>query len=216
MWKDVTSMAAYAFMALFPIVNPVGTAPMFLALTSGADPREQHQISRRVSVYAFILLLVSMILGGVIIRFFGIQIAHVEIAGGLVVFYTAWGMLNSESGGSAAQPDTSGKHLDEMAFFPLTLPITAGPGCIAVAIAIGGRIAHHSLADTLSGYLGATAGVLGVALAVWLCFRFAHGVFSRLGTTGTLVFTKMAAFVLMAIGVEIFWTGLAQLIVALR
>ncbi len=216
MWKDFISMAVYAFMALFPIVNPVGTAPIFLAMTSSAPPSKRHAMARRVSAYAYILLVLSILLGGVIIRFFGIQIADVEIAGGLVVFYTAWGMLNEKEDRTVSAQEMDAKRFDQMAFFPLTLPITAGPGCIAVAIAIGGRIAHPSLLETAGGYLGAAVGVLGVALSVWLCFRFANGVFRKLGPTGTTVFTKTAAFVLMAIGVEIFWDGLAQLIEALH
>ena len=216
MVKVALHLAVYAFMALFPIVNPVGTTPIFLAMTASGSPEVQHRLVRRVSVYAFVLLAVSLVLGGVIIEFFGIQIAHVEIAGGLVVFYTAWEMLNAKDDAAPSQQAADHKRLEEMAFFPLTLPVTAGPGCIAVAIAVGSRIAHRSLEEMLFGYLGAMVGVLGVALAIWLCFRFARGVFAKLGTTGTMVFTKMAAFVLMAIGVEIFWSGLSQLILQLK
>jgi multiple antibiotic resistance protein len=209
-------MAFYAFMALFPIVNPVGTAPIFLAMTAGAPPPQRHALARRVSLYAYLLLLFSILLGGVIIRFFGIQIADVEVAGGLVVFYTAWGMLNEREERAVSPREIDIKRLEQMAFFPLTLPVTAGPGCIAVAIAIGGRIAHQSVLSEAGGYGGAAVGVLGLACSVWLCFRFASGVFRKLGPTGTTVFTKMAAFVLMAIGVEIFWDGLAQLIEGLH
>lgn len=216
MLRVALHLAIYAFMALFPIVNPVGTTPIFLAMTAGASPEMQHRLARRVSAYACVLLVVSLVLGGLIIEFFGIKIAHVEIAGGLVVFYTAWEMLNARDDAVPSQLATERKRLEEMAFFPLTLPITAGPGCIAVAIAVGSRMAHRSLEGILVGYLGAVVGVLGVAFTVWLCFRFAQGVFAKLGTTGTMVFTKMAAFILMAIGVEIFWSGLSQLITELR
>jgi multiple antibiotic resistance protein len=216
MLKGVELMAVYSFMALFPIVNPVGTAPIFLTMTSRITLREQRLLSWKVSLYAFILLVVSVLLGGVIIRFFGIRIAHVEIAGGLILFHTAWEMLNGNREAPTAESGTSLKSVPDMSFFPLTLPITAGPGCIAVAIAIGGRIAHNSLASTLEGYAGAVLGILGVALTVWLCFHFAQRVFSKLGSTGTMVVTKMSAFVLLAIGVEIFWSGLSQLILALH
>ncbi|MGA9752721.1 MAG: MarC family protein [Acidobacteriota bacterium] len=216
MWKDFISMAVYAFMALFPIVNPVGTAPIFLAMTAGASVPQQRHLARRVPLYAFLLLLVSLLLGGLIIRFFGIQIADVEIAGGLVVFYTAWEMLNRPDDRSAPQALADGGRFEQMAFFPLTLPVTAGPGCIAVAIAVGSRIGHRQPEDMAMGYVGAALGLLALAFATWLCFRFAHRVFRKLGTTGTMVFTKMAAFVLMAIGVEIFWNGLSQLIEGLH
>ncbi|MGD1149078.1 MAG: NAAT family transporter [Thermoanaerobaculaceae bacterium] len=209
-------LAIYSFMALFPIVNPVGTTPIFLAMTTGASLETRHRLSRRVSIYACALLVVSLVLGGLIIEFFGIKIAHVEIAGGLVVFYTAWEMLNVRDDVAPSQLAVESGRLEQIAFFPLTLPITAGPGSIAVAIAVSSRIAHRPLDAMLFGYLGAMVGVLVVALTIWLCFRFAQGVFAKLGTTGTMVFTKMAAFILMAIGVEIFWSGLSQLIIELR
>ncbi len=215
MLKGIELAAVYSFMALLPIVNPVGTAPIFLAMIAGASPQQHRQLAWRVSLYAFVLLVASTLLGGVIIRFFGIQIAHVEIAGGLIVFHTAWQMLNETRGSEASTEAGEGKGLEEMAFFPLTLPITAGPGCIAVAIAVGSRAAHPPLRAVPEHYLGTLAGVLGVALAVWLCFRFATTVFDKLGRTGTTVVTKLSAFVLLAIGVEIFWSGLAQLIKAL-
>ncbi len=215
MLKGMEVMAAYSFMALVPIVNPVGTAPIFLAMISGATSRQHRQLAWRVSLYAFILLVVSTLLGGMIIRFLGIQIAHVEIAGGLIVFHTAWQMLNGTQEPAAVDPAGTTKSVEELAFFPLTLPITAGPGCIAVAIAIGSRVGHGPLPGVLESYLGAVLGVLGVSVAVWFCFRFASALFSKLGPTGTTVFTKMSAFVLLAIGVEIFWSGLAQLIRAL-
>ena len=216
MWKDFISMAFYAFMALFPIVNPVGTAPIFLAMTAGASVPQQRHLARRVPLYAYLLLLVSLLLGGLIIRFFGIQIADVEIAGGLVVFYTAWGMLNEKEDRTVSAQEVDAKRFEQMAFFPLTLPITAGPGCIAVAIAVGSRIGHERPEVMVLGYLGAALGLLALVFATWLCFRFAGRLFAKLGPTGTTVFTKMAAFVLMAIGVEIFWDGLAQLIESLR
>ncbi len=214
MLKSVATMAVYAFMALFPLVNPVGTTPIFLSLTVGATPEELRRLTHRVPVYAFFLLLVSLLLGGVIINFFGIQIAHVEVAGGLVVFYSAWEMLSGRSGdgGAGDRVQAAG----DRAFFPLTMPITAGPGCIAVAIAVGSRCVGRSVEGTVAAYLGAALGLLALSVAVWFCFRFASGLFHRLGPTGALVVTKMSAFVLMAIGVEIFWTGLSQLILQLR
>lgn len=214
MLRTVATMAVYAFMALFPLVNPVGTTPIFLSLTAGATQDELGRLTRRVPVYSFFLLLVSLLLGGVIINLFGIQIAHVEVAGGLVVFYSAWEMLSGRSGeqgaGDRSQP------AGDRAFFPLTMPITAGPGCMAVAIAVGSRCVGRSVEGTLASYLGAGLGLLALSLSVWLCFRFASRLFHRLGPTGTLVVTKMSAFVLMAIGVEIFWSGLSQLILQLR
>jgi multiple antibiotic resistance protein len=206
------SITAYVLTALLPLVNPIGCAPVFLSLTEGATHGERWTLARKVALDGFLLLMGTVVFGGLVIRFFGIQVAHVEVAGGLVIFYTAWEMLKGEASDDGDAARNTKKDFHAMAFFPLTLPITIGPGCLAVGIALGSRLGHQSLRGMIPAYAGAGVAILAVMASVWVSYGFAAVVLRRLGPTGTTVVTKLSAFVLMAIGVEILWDGLAELI----
>jgi len=130
-----------AFVTLFPVVNPIGDAPIFLALTQQYPKSAQQILARKIAAYGFALLAVSFLFGSIILDFFGISLFVVEIAGGLVVAATGWSLLNQKDDDSTGS-QTAGTLEDalEHAFFPLTLPITVGPGCISIAITLGARI----------------------------------------------------------------------------
>ncbi|MGC1617261.1 MAG: MarC family protein, partial [Candidatus Acidiferrum sp.] len=128
--------------ALFPIVNPLGGSPIFLTLTREYSARERRALSWRVGVNSFILLVSSCLIGTHILSFFGISLPVVQVGGGLIVISTGWAMLNSSDNDD---DDREGKvrrkvaRRDEFknAFYPLTLPLTVGPGSISVAITLG-------------------------------------------------------------------------------
>src|SRR4051794_13253803 len=117
-----------AFAALFPIINPLGVAPIFLSLTSAYPEPVRRLLSRKIALYGFLLLGTSLTVGNALLTFFGISLAVVQIAGGFVLSNTGWSLLNQESSpsGNGATSGT-GKDALEHAFYPLTLPLTVGP-----------------------------------------------------------------------------------------
>src|SRR3954471_4622680 len=129
----------FGFGALFAIINPYGLAFVFLDRTMGLSERDRANIALRVAIYAFLVLLVSLFAGSEIMRFFGISMPALRIAGGLVVAATGWSILNAAPTTSDGHASSSASYeaVRSMTFFPLTIPLTAGPGTIATAIAIG-------------------------------------------------------------------------------
>jgi len=202
--------------ALIPIVNPIGAAAVFVTMTRSLTPATRTLLARRVALNAFVLLAISMFVGNYILSFFGLSVAFVQVGGGLIVCSVAWALLKQEPD-TAPDPQYIVKPKDGLAkaFYPLTLPLTVGPGSISVAITLGANHANnvHSLLNaTPSLILGAAT----VALSIYLCFRYAHQLTSALGTTGTLVFLRLFAFILLCIGVQIIWNGLSVLLKTLH
>jgi multiple antibiotic resistance protein len=201
----------YAFLSLFSIVNPIGMAPIFLNMTKDYPARERYKIALRVALYGSILLIMALFFGLSILRFFGISLPFIQVSGGLLVFFTAWEMLNAKP---KIKPDEEleALHSHDITFFPLTMPITAGAGSLAITIAIASSLGRDPTWDMGSQYLGVIAAMILVFIFVWICYRFSDSIFTKLGTTGTSVVTRLTAFILLAIGLQMVWSGFQQLI----
>ena len=135
---DVTNAFLLVYAGLFPIINPIGSAPIFLGLTAGCTEAERNTLARRVAINSIFLLAGSMFVGSHLLVFFGITLPVVRIAGGLVVAAFGWKLLQSgvnTDDQNAAKAQQQGASVDS--FYPLTMPLTVGPGGISVAIALG-------------------------------------------------------------------------------
>jgi multiple antibiotic resistance protein len=209
---DFIKVGITAFAALFPVVNPVGDAPIFLSLTQRYPRSVQKLLSRKIAVYGFVLLAVSLVFGAEILSFFGISLVVMQIAGGLVLAATGWNLLNQQSDDSSDQEPGTIEDALQHAFFPLTLPITVGPGSISIAITIGAHLRSQAGPGWEHGYprhfLAALAGMLLVCLLVAVCYGKADQLVRMLGKSGTSILTRLSAFILLAIGVQIVWNGL--------
>jgi multiple antibiotic resistance protein len=191
--------------ALLPIVDPIGSVPVFLAMTPGADRNTRSWLAGQIGINSFLLLVGAMLIGSLVLRAFGLSIPVVQFAGGLVLCALGWNLLSTS--GSAPRSETPmDPDITAKAFYPLTLPVTVDPGSLAVALALG---AHHSASiETLA--VTVTAGVTGVALValtVWLTYRYADRVSSWIGQSRMMVILRLMAFVTLCIGVQISWTG---------
>lgn len=203
------------FAGLFPIVNPIEGAPFFLGLTASLPSAERAMLSRKVAINGFALLLGSMVLGPYLLEFFGIELPVVRIAGGFVVAALGWKLLTQEEwsdhASAAAVPGAPLRKIGS--FYPLTMPMTVGPGSMSVAITIGSRkpagIPRYSeLAEHASGAL---LGLIGIAISIYIAYRFADNLARLLGATGLEVLVRLSAFILMCIGIEIVWSGYSAL-----
>jgi len=210
---DFTKVLLIAFATLFPVVNPIGDAPIFLTLTEQYPQAVQKILARKIAGYGFALLAVSFLFGSEILNFFGISLAVIQIAGGLVVAATGWNLLNQKDESPAA--DESPRSLDDAmahAFYPLTLPITVGPGCISIAITLGAHLRHRAGPGWEHGYprnfIAALLGMFLLCLLVMFCYGNADRLVRFLGKSGTSILTRLSAFILFAIGVQIVWNGL--------
>jgi multiple antibiotic resistance protein len=201
------------FAGLFPIVNPIEAAPFFLAVTTGLSTAERAALARKTAVNGFALLLGSMVLGPWLLQVFGIDLPVVRIAGGLVVTALGWKMLSQENWSDHGHVAGGGTR-KVGAFYPLTMPLTVGPGSMSVAITIGSRKPAGSLPlpELALHALGALAGVVAVAATIYLAYRFAEALARLLGATGLEVMVRLSAFILMCIGIEFVWNGYTALV----
>ncbi|WP_448207748.1 MarC family protein [Azospirillum sp. sgz302134] len=205
-----------AFTALFSIVNPIAMALIFSQVTAERNPRERAQLAMLVSVYSAIVMLTALWAGSYVLNFFGISLAALRIAGGFVVAERAWVLLTAPETHEARKQEQAAPAGDvrESAFFPLTIPFTTGPGTISVAIALGAtRPADPSGLNSF--FLGVSAAALAIALLIWLSYRSADRLVALLGPSRARVLTRLFAFLLFCVGVQILLNGISDALVPL-
>jgi multiple antibiotic resistance protein len=210
-----SALAAFllAFPALFSIVNPFGGAIIFNEVTALQSHAQRVALARRVAVYSTMVMLVALWAGTYILSFFGISLDALRIAGGIVVGVRAYEML-SAPGSQAARKEEEARPVGEAvsedlagyAFFPLTLPFTTGPGTIAVAVSIGTE-RPDGFAPMAAFYAGASFAVLAMAVLIWVSYTAADRLAAVLGVSGRQVVSRVAAFLLLGIGVQIALSG---------
>jgi multiple antibiotic resistance protein len=165
--------------AIFPVVNPPGSALVFLGLTRGATPEIRRVLARRVAINSFFVLVCSLLLGALVLEFYGISIPVLRVAGGFIVAVAGWKLLSEGSHKEleASTEDVARTDLLDRAFYPLTLPLTTGPGTIAVVISLGlSRASYTSSTDEILFVLASLLAVVVIALTIFLCFAYADRV----------------------------------------
>src|ERR1700735_2288945 len=204
-----------AIAALFSIVDPLGGAPIYLAMVSSLTPEDRARTARLVSINSFFLLAVSVLIGAYVLDVFGVSIPAVQVGGGLIVCAIGWAFLMTPAPPAVpARPATPDADvLTQRAFYPLTMPLTVGPGSISVAITLGAN-PPRGLRSLFTTALAHVVGVFIVALSIYLCYRYADRILNKLGRTGTNVLIRLSAFILFCIGVQIMWNGLRSMLSA--
>jgi multiple antibiotic resistance protein len=207
-----------ALATLLPIVNPLGAAPLYLAKTIDLTAQEHADLARRVALNCFVLLLGSLLIGAYVLDFFGLSVPIVQVAGGLLVCSLAWSLLHQPDEPLEWVHDAANTirrpALRTRAFYPLTMPLIVGPGSISVAITLGAN-QSHAFRPLIVDSLAHAAGVLLVALAIFITLRYADAILRKIGATGTAVLLRLSAFILLCIGVQIIWNGASVLARAL-
>src|SRR5258707_8371963 len=179
--------------ALFPIVDPLGGSPFFLALTREYSPEARKALSWRIAMNSFFLLIGSYFVGTYILAFFGISLPVVQLGGGLLVIAAGWTLLKQRDDEKhdvhrTVQPQDTFRQ----AFYPLTLPLTVGPGSISVAITLGANAAHRHPMDQ-DPNIARLYSILVITSYVFLCFAFADRLSRILATTGLTEFTQLSS-----------------------
>ena len=202
--------------ALFPIVNPIGNTPIFLSLTRGLTSHGRTVLARMVALNGLVLILASIFIGTHILAFFGISLPVVQVGGGLVVISTGWALLrhNSDDDAGAQPRECNEEDYTRQAFYPLTLPLTVGPGSISVAIAVGANRAQGT-EGRWSLIAGMLIGSFLIAASIYLSYRFAERIGRTLGESAMNVIIRLSSFILVCIGVQILWNGLSALLLTI-
>ncbi len=198
------------FSALLPIVNPLGMAPIFAEMTLGYSETIRRTVAMRVAINGVALLVASLLIGSYILQFFGISLAAVQIGGGLLVTLSGWKILNKSDdlADKQLQEPPSSLAILSQAFYPLTMPLTVGPGSIAVALTLGSNLHADTHMQLLSSALTAIVGILLIGVTIFLCYWFSEALQRLLGPTGTSILIRLSAFIVVCIGIQIVFNGL--------
>jgi multiple antibiotic resistance protein len=223
MLEELTKTILLLVAALFPVINPPASGFIVLSMVPEADESELTELAWRITLNSFLILLISLYFGAYVLSFFGISIPVLRVAGGVVLGIAGWDLLNSgsidngheqSSQREAQRAGARAASLRAKSFYPLTLPITVGPGSIAVTIAL----ATGSPKDGPSfvHFLGVAIALTIICVSIYLSTRFAARLQKLLGSIGSEVAMRLFAFILFCIGVQIFWLGLSALLESLH
>ena len=220
LWKHF----ALGFTALLPLINPLGSALIFLGLVGAAPIETYRALARRIAINTVIFFAVIELIGSYVLSFFGISLPIVQLSGGIVISMIGWGLLNQKD--NAPSPDKTDvavpavtqyeiNRLQQKAFYPFTFPITAGPGCIVVMLTLSVHTQQKTIEDKVLVHIGLFLAVLLLSGLVYLCYAYAPKIERSISPATAHGILRVVAFILLCIGVQIAWNGLSTLLALL-
>jgi multiple antibiotic resistance protein len=193
--------------ALFAIVNPIGSVPIFISATDGWSREDRARTAKIVAITVFIVLSVSAFIGDKILNFFGISIPSFQVGGGILLMLIAISMMHAKQSGTRQTPEEAQTlaEREAIAIVPLSIPLLAGPG------AISNMIIAAQQNSSFSGHLSLVVPVFIIAVIIWLVLRLSASISSQLGSIGINIVTRLMGLVLAAMAVEFVAHGLIGL-----
>ena len=189
----------FLFAALFSVLNPIGTVPIFVGLTQDYTKKERSRVSLWTAINVFIILIISFFIGQYVLSFFGITIPALRIAGGIIIVSSGFGLLNgkfSKNKGINKKVQEDIENRNDIALTPLAMPMLAGPGSISLLIAYYQE--HHETVEIISSCLA----ILTVAILIYVILRSAHYLAKYLGASGIVAISRIVGFLTIAIGIQ--------------
>lgn len=193
-----------SFASIFAIANPFSTMPVFTSLTKENTKEERTSIAKRTAMYMIIILTIFLLAGTAIKNFFGISLAGIRVAGGLIILQSAFAMLKPDSGADEI-PDKNKKHSKkrgDISFTPLAMPFMAGPGSISVVIGL----ASNSV--TVLDFVTIIVAIVLVAVLSYFILRLGPISSKYIGPTGMNAITRMMGFIVMSIAIQFILSGI--------
>jgi len=208
---------ALTFSALLPVINPLGSALLLLDIVGSAPTSVFRDLARSIAIRTTLFLLVVELVGSGLLEFFGISLPVVQVAGGLVLANMGWSLLNQAETETKAEtgevPDDNLKSLKNKVFYPLTFPLTVGPGCIVVMLTLTAHASvKQNVIDDVMAHAGITLAVVVLSLTVLVSYRYAPQITKRISAQTVHGILRIVAFVLLCIGVQITWNGVETLL----
>lgn len=217
LWKSFL----IAFSVLFPLINPLGSALVFLGLAGEATPAVYRSLARRIAINNIIFLTIIELLGATILRFFGISLPIVQLSGGIVIATLGWSVLNERDARAISRnkqeetevrDETRTKRLEEETFYPFTFPITSGPGTLVALLTLTAHISNRVISSDIAAHVGVFIAVVVISLLVYFCYAYAPTITRVIPPSTAHGILRVVAFILVCIGVQIAWNGLAYLL----
>ncbi len=205
-----------AFSALLPVINPLGSALVFLGLVGDAPPPVIHTLARKIAISTVLFLLMVELVGTAFLAFFGISLPVVQVAGGLVLAAMGWSLLNQQDAGVRRdQPEIAAAHvgpLEQQIFYPFTFPVTAGPGTVVVMLTLSAHASAAGLLPDALAHIGILVAIGILSFLVFLSYAYAPKITARLSPQTAHGILRIVAFVLLCIGVQITWNGVQAML----
>ncbi len=201
--RSLPSAATETFLALFPIVNPLGGVPLFFSLTADYTPQERRGTALKTALYVIAILVIFMLFGRFVLNFFGISLPVLKIAGGLIVANTAWGMVTG-SRRVTMEESSEARTKDDISLTPMDMPMLSGPGAIGVIMGLAAD------ADSFLSYSGMVIGIVALGLIVYLFLLLGGPFVKRLGPGAMGAINRVFGFLILARAVQLVWNGAAD------
>ncbi len=218
-----------AFSALLPLINPLGSALVFLGLVGEAPPAVYRSLARRIALNNIAFLAVIELLGSAILNFFGVSLPIVQVSGGIVIASIGWSVLNEKDASANTREkqeelaleaaSTKSERLEpvygpleQKAFYPFTFPVTSGPGTLVVMLTLSARYSGGPLAQNVVGHLGLFLAVILLSALVYVCYAYAPRITRAIPASTAHGILRVIAFILLCIGVQIAWNGISVLV----
>jgi multiple antibiotic resistance protein len=212
---------ALGFSALLPLVNPLGSALVFLGLVGVSPPHVYRALARRIAFNTIIFFAVIELVGSALLSFFGISLPIVQVSGGIVLAAMGWSLLNEKSSapnpektqaGVPAETQSEIDNLSEKAFYPFTFPVTVGPGCIVVMLTLSAHASRGDLTAKVLSNVGLFIAVVMLSVLIYVCYAYAPRITRAIPPSTAHGILRVIAFILLCIGVQIAWNGLSKLL----
>jgi multiple antibiotic resistance protein len=204
------------FVALFPPVNPIGTALILDPFFRGTRSEDRKSYSRTIALYCLGICTIAMLTGSWVFKLFGVSLPIVQLAGGILICRMAWKLLST--GGDAKDQDAStnaldkNKDIEKILFYPLAFPMTTGAGTIAVLLTLSARGHSQDYAQYFMNISALLVAIVIMCILVYFCYAYTPALLRRLGTRGEQVVNSLSAFLVFCVGMQIGFDGLTVLI----
>lgn len=213
---DLGKFFVLSFSALLPLVNPLGSALVFLGLVGTTSPTVYRALAWKIAISTAVFLVTIELVGTAILRFFGISLPVMQVSGGFVLAAMGWGLLNQQEPHKKeeqAEMDHAGfRSLEQKIFYPFTFPITVGPGCIVVMVTLSAHASVKGVLPDIAAHAGIALAVVLLSLAVYFCYGYAPAITARVSPQTAHGILRVIAFVLLCIGVQITWNGVEAML----
>jgi multiple antibiotic resistance protein len=221
MIKPLWESFLIAFSVLLPLINPLGSSLVFLGLAGEAPPNVYRSLARRIAINNVIFLAIIELLGATILNFFGISLPIVQLSGGIVIATMGWSVLNERDARATSRNkqeetetanETRLQDFEQKIFYPFTFPITSGPGTLVGLLTLTARISGQDLKGNILAHVGVFIAVVVLSVLVYFCYAYAPKITKAIAPSTAHGILRVIAFILLCIGVQIAWNGLAQLL----
>lgn len=207
-------LAFVGFVALFPPVNPVGTAFIVDPFMHHLTRNERKVAAGKIALYCFLICTVTLFVGSWLFKVFGISLPVVQIAGGILICRTGWELLSSKNESkNSAEKSSPGQHndIEDILFYPVAFPMTTGAGTISVLLTLSAHTSEDKWGPQLLNLSAIFLAVLIMSVLIYVCYAFTPAVLGRLGPRGEQIVNRLSAFLVFCVGLQIATTGLKHL-----